>query len=538
MRKRLIVAALAALLIGGCAYYNALYNAERAFEEAERAAARGENSNALNEYGIAIEKAERSLKRDPDGRWSDDARFLIARAHFGRGDISAARPVLEQVLAESGDDGLKAGADAYLGAVDVHEGREEEGIERLSAALAAQPDPGMQAFAHLWRGRARLALGKDAGWQDLDTAAEIPSPAGTAALLERATWAAQSDDFELARNSFAAIFARGETSRWSDSLRILTRRAVTHFGAARARELIVPEQGPWIAADRDRMALFRVELAVLAGDTVGAMAEARAVAERATGQTADAARVALARLHLGAARETGDLNDIRSALLPAIANTEAQRLIRDIKALGVLLERAQGGQPLALFAAAELARDELRSPRLARSLFQAYAALAPDAVYAPKAQLAANALAPAGEDVQAPRVAARDTTNVYIAAMYGGGGDGFKVAEEHLQKALATLRADAARIADQRDASVRTTVAHLDSVRAVARRDSVSLSCGLMLDSLAIGGMRGDSIRAACIRGATLRMDSIIADSLYLRPAATDTARNRTRLLIPDTTDL
>ena len=59
-----------------------------------------------------------------------------------------------------------------------------------------------------------------------------------------------------------------------------------------------------------------------------------------------------------------------------------------------------------------------------------------------------------------------------------------------------------------------------------------------MLDSLAIGGLRGDSIRAACIRGATLRMDSIIADSLYLRPAATDTARNRTRLLIPDTTDL
>ena len=535
MRARASFAAVALyLLVGGCAYYNSLYNAERAFGDAERAAARGESSVALNEYGVAIEKAERSLKRDPDGRWSDDARFLIARAHFGRGDIPAARPVLERVLAESGDGSLKAGAAAYLGAVDVHEGREEAGIQRLTAALNGEPEDDMRAFAHLWRGRARLALGDAAGWKDLDDAAAIAAPAGTAALLERATWAATGDDYTRAQQSFGAVFQRAETVRWADSLRALTRRAAIHFGPDRARRLLVPEEGPWNAGDRDRMALFRADLALMGGDTAAAIAEARAVADRATGPTADGARVVMARISLGSAQETAELNDIRAALLPAIANADAQRLIREIKTLGVLLERAQGGQPLALFAAAELARDELRAPHLARSLFLAYAALAPEAVYAPKARLAANALAQDGtlEPVGA------DTSNVYVAAMRGRGGDAFTTAEEGLQKALATLRADATRVAEQRDASVRTTIAQLDSVRAAARRDSVSLSCGLMLDSLAIGGMRGDSIRAACIRGATLRMDSIIADSLYLRPATADSARtNRRRTLLPDSAD-
>ena len=534
MRMRAIAPAALLVVMGGCAYYNSLYNAERAFSDAEQAAARGEGSTALNDYGIAIEKAKRSLKRDPDGRWSDDARFLIARAHFGRGDIPAARPELERVLAESGDGSLKAGAAAYLGAVDIHEGREEAGIQRLTAALAGDPADDMRAFAHLWRGRARLALGDSAGWNDLDDAAAIAAPAGTAALLERVTWAATSDDYARALQSFADIFQRAETVRWADSLRALARHAAVQFDPHRARMLLVPEQGPWNARDRDRIALFRADLALMGGDTAAAIAEARAVADRATGPTADGARVVMARISLGSARETEELNDIRAALLPAIANTDAQRLIREIKTVGVLLERAQAGQPLALFAAAELARDELRSPRLARSLFLAYAALAPDAVYAPKARLAANALAVDG----APEPIGADTSNVYVAAMRGRGGEAFTAAEQGLQRALAALRTDATRVADQRDASVRTTIAQLDSVRAAARRDSVSLSCGLMLDSLAIAGVRGDSIRAACIRGATLRMDSIIADSLYLRLETGDSARtNRRRTLLPDSAD-
>ena len=92
------------------------------------------------------------------------------------------------------------------------------------------------------------------------------------------------------------------------------------------------------------------------------------------------------------------------------------------KALAVLLEfPAEVGEPLALFAAAELARDEVAAPLIARSLFISYADLVPSSVWAPKALLAAIALAPASE--QADELRRRLHThagNAYLVAVSGG----------------------------------------------------------------------------------------------------------------------
>src|SRR5690606_2069703 len=85
MRARALrqLALSALLLVGGCGYFNSLYNANRRFADAERAAQNGDRARANREYLEAIERAAVSYRRYPDGRWADDALLLIGRARFG-----------------------------------------------------------------------------------------------------------------------------------------------------------------------------------------------------------------------------------------------------------------------------------------------------------------------------------------------------------------------------------------------------------------------------------------------------------------------
>jgi hypothetical protein len=224
-------------------------------------------------------------------------------------------------------------------------------------------------------------------------------------------------------------------------------------------------------------------------------------------------------------------------LLPALANDSARATLRTLRVVEVLLDRAGQGQPLALFAAAEMARDELGATAFARALFVAYADLVPDAVWAPKALLAAAALAPAaGDDV--PQRFAGHADNVYVrAVLHDDATDAFADAEDRLARGLAALRLDAFREADQRDIRVGSAVARLDSLKARVRADSLRLACGTLLDSLAIAGIRADSVRSACLRGDSARVGLVLRmDTLLLRDTTgRDTMRARIRRVVRDT---
>ena len=87
-----LVCALVAglLLAGGCARYNTFYNAEKAFNEAERvreeAIKSGEDiqratSGQRANYQLAIAKAQKVLDEYPGHSLSDDALFLQGKAH-------------------------------------------------------------------------------------------------------------------------------------------------------------------------------------------------------------------------------------------------------------------------------------------------------------------------------------------------------------------------------------------------------------------------------------------------------------------------
>lgn len=524
------------LLLSSCAYFNALYNARRLFREAERANRRGEQAFARQKYQESIEKAAKSLRIDGAGRWADDALYLIGRAHFERGDWPAAQAALTRSLEMTGDAALAAGVRAYLGAVDVAAGRLEAGLARLDSALAALPAGDLRARTYVWRARAHFAAGGGvAGWQDLDRAAREASPELAVQVnLERLARGIEAQDTARAAAAAALILGRSEGEPWADSLRRVVRRAALEWGPGPALRLLARlEAAPWSGTARDQLLLDRARVAAELGDTTRAVADAEQVASMGVGRLADDARVLLARMRLAGVEGVNELGEVRGLLLPAIGSAEARTLLEAMKRLGLLVERGgAAGQGVALFAAAELARDTLGSPHLARRLFLAYADAEPEAPWAGKALLAALELVQDPEERAAleERMAAHEE-NVYVQVA-GGARDGareFQAVELRLQGVLAAILRQVGLEAERRDVAVRRAADVLDSLsareerladRRRLRRDSA------YLDSLRADSLRRDSLRRDSIRADSARADSLGVDTLFRR-LFRDTTRTR-----------
>jgi hypothetical protein len=410
-----------ALTLGfvGCAYYNSLYNANRAFAEAEDARREGRESTAQAKYAEAIDKAAESYRGSEEGRWADDALYLIGRAHARRGDWPEARAALDAALAVTSDPRVRSGARVFLGAAAVSLGESDAGMRLLEAALNEVEDQATRAEAFLWRARGGFAAGDlEQVWNDLDSAAVGGDRYRVEAALDRLSWAVDAGAPEEAARGAHALTTSRRAAAAKDTVIALVRAAWSRWGADEAGPLLVGVEGaPWPPADRERLLLLRAEIAHARGDTATALADARTVASK-LGPSADAGRVLLARWELSALTEPAELEGVRDMLLPAVGSTEAVALLDGIKKVGLMVERSgRRGQELALFGAAELARDILQAPLLARTLFLAYADLEAGSAWEGKALLAALALTPteAGRtQVQSRLDAIPD--NVYAAA--------------------------------------------------------------------------------------------------------------------------
>ena len=187
---------LCILLAGGCAYFNSLYNARRAFEEAQSARLQDRSAEAAAAYVEAIDKAARSYRSDEEGRWADDALYIMGRAYYYSGDWARSRAALERLLAMSGDSALLAGARVHLGGVALATGRRDKGVRLLDQALDDVPDAGLRAEAHIWRARASFDAGQmEEGWASLDRSEEASRELRVQVGLERLTRGLGNDHF-------------------------------------------------------------------------------------------------------------------------------------------------------------------------------------------------------------------------------------------------------------------------------------------------------------------------------------------------------
>ncbi len=434
-----------ATLLSGCVYYNAIYNAERLFDEAERAHWAGRDSVADERYEEVIDKAGDGYRREPDGDWADDALYLIGRAHFRRGRLRAARAALQQAVADAHDKTTRLQALAYLGAVHVLSGDPRGAIPLLNEALEGIRKGPVAAEAHLWRARALLHEGRrDEGWWDLDRVEDADGRLRVASALERLRWGTSVGDHLRVHEAVNRLLSYPEASTQTDSIVTLMAAVAARWGPKDAAELLAHTDGAaWERTDRGEMRLERARLLRVGGDSAAAEVEARAVAA-GIGASAVRARILLAHWQLARAQSLSETRDVVALLLPAERDSAVAALLSKIQAVDELSQMGLE-DPLAWFAAGELARDSLAAPRLATGLFLAYADAVPDEPWTSKALLAALAIAPS-EGTRAwlrGRLEGR-AGSPYVRAARGEPAPGFEALEEELGERLTVVRRELA----------------------------------------------------------------------------------------------
>lgn len=517
-------ALLAALLLAGCAYFNALYNAQREYDDAERYAAGGERSRADQSFLRSAQKAAKSFEQDPQGRWADDALYLLARAHFHRRAFPEARAALNRLLAATDDAGVRAGALAYLGAAELRLGNPEVAVGHLDAALAAEDaDDDTRSLAHLWRGRARAALGDaERGWADLVEAADRGGPRERDARLEALRVSVLDGDGVRTAEVTAALVERGFADESADTLFALADTASMLWGSEVAEAVLAPlERAPWPDDRRAALSFTRARFLAAAGDTSEAIAQAREAAARGAGVSATRARLQAARWILATSPVVDGLREARNILLPALADDAVRALIREVEIVGVLVETGLGNnQPLALFTAGEIARDDLGAPGIARGIFLVQAERFAHSPWSSKAALAAAQLDPPPDQrARIDDLLAQANEDPYVAAARGESPERYADLENQLGRMVTGLRRWGREEAERRDGVVLQTVLVMDSIRVAEVTDSLTVVCGQMLDSLAVeAGLLADSTLAACVRGDTARVDSLLRGDIDLTP--------------------
>ncbi len=534
--KRIIPVFVCALTLGSCGYFNSLYNARRQFAEAERAAENGQQSIAQQGYNGAIEKAAKSYRKYPRGRWSDDALYLIARARFELMEYPAAHAAALELLKVSSDKSMRADAHLIAGAAAFELNENDSALLHLDSA-AAGVSPELRGRARLWHARAYRKAGDAArAWAALDEVSP-EDPYYPQVQLQRINFGVADRDSARTAAAFAAVLGHRDTRQYMDTLADLALLAVSVFGADPTRHMLNAALPDWLAPARDSLTLIRAELALQAGDTLTANTELMQLASRSAAGVAFAARLKVAHAQLRTAAELADLREIRAVLLPAITSPEVPPLLRNMRIVEALVQRAQtAGQPVGIFAAAEIARDELNAPALARNLFSTFVDIAPQTPWAPKALLAAIALDPDAPEANVLRSKLFSYQNSpYVQAVSDSAGiEAYQTAEERLQRSLQSARTEGALLADQQDVVVGRVVATLDSLRAAAQADSTRAACGLMVDTLGLIGSRADSVRGACMRADTIKLaEYLTVDTMIWRattPAESMAVRRRANI--------
>ena len=159
-RRARLVAVVAPLALGACAYFNGVYNAKASARAGDKLARRGHGDQAEGSYALAAEKAETVLARYPKSRWRADALYIAGRSQAMIGRCAPAEKRLAEFLALPRQPGkLRDRATLALGSCYVRTDRTGDG-SRLIAPLLRARDREVAGQAALWMARAAIATGE------------------------------------------------------------------------------------------------------------------------------------------------------------------------------------------------------------------------------------------------------------------------------------------------------------------------------------------------------------------------------------------
>ncbi len=429
-----LVAALSATLLGGCVYYNGVYNARAATARADDLARSGFTDSARVFWQRGAEAAEAVLRKTPDSPWHAEMLLHAGRSAAMLADCGQADQRLTAFFASpqtSASDRVLASL--ALSICEMRAGDYDAVEARLAPFATSAVVAGNPALAvDLVRARAQAALAAgalgradtllsalpdgDAPWERLSVAASRRDwPNVEFWLLDRAVAGdARPEVDPILRNAVSA----GQTA--------LMIRVVEAF-----------DDGSTPRRDRTRLQLLAGELLAHARDTAGARAYFLRVAQRTSLDSVariDAAAnlalldlagidsIATLRLWLTHAFSDASTGAAFMPPTPSVGGTSrSARLARAqaVSTLFFMLHDATDASGAAMFLAGEVARDSLRHESLAVEAWRALVNRWPDAPLAARALVMAARMQPDSAAVWHREVATRYTTSSMAAWLRG-----------------------------------------------------------------------------------------------------------------------
>ena len=414
------------LLTAGCAYYNAMWSAERFASEARRLEQRGDASQARSQWSRAALKAESVLVRHPRSRWADDALVLRAEGLARSGACATAAAPIAKARATVSEPSLLERAGLAAAECALAGDRPVEAERALEASLRSN-DADHRSRAEYLAGLAAEARLEFASAADhFRRSRERPATAGRIRVLlaaERMTEAAQ------------ALTDAGEALDEADRAAALARLDLTTSATTLDRLL----RGRLPFAEQARLLIAHGDRRLAAGDFAGATARYEQ-AGRVAPAAAEAGQARVRQLRVVAVQTTTpeELRLVHEQVA-ALARPQsggvavpAARELLDLLSQLVARPETQAGE----FRQAELARDALGSPWLAGRMFLDLAAADPASLFAPKALVSALALLPERRDSILALLETSYAESPYTRALRGEASPAYAAAEDSLARAL------------------------------------------------------------------------------------------------------
>ena len=431
--SRALLTALVAALLGGCVYYNGMYNTKRLAGSARRAERDGRTFEASNLWGQVITRAESLVARHPDSKYVDEALVLKGVALARLNQCDAAVAPLGRVSLLPADAEVTEEASLALGRCQLQLG-DPALAEIMFAGVVESEDAVRRREARLLRGRALRLTGRHD--QALAALEGSSDPRAMDERLLALAGAGQRDASLALADSMLAT--RDTAARW-DTVAV----AVGREDPATASALV-----DRLASGRDTPPTTRAKLFLEDGLRLGPVDSARAetrlrqaAAADSAGDAGESARLWLTRLRLTRASSVSELAPIAEELDQRIERRgavagEAGQLREAVARVLAASDSASAGATeadLRLFLAAETARDSLAAPALAASLFRTIVETTPESPYAPKAILAGQVLDPVWGESAVPLLEARYFASPYVAYLQGTEPYGYRELEDSLQ---------------------------------------------------------------------------------------------------------
>jgi hypothetical protein len=432
MTPRLVAGGFGLLLLGGCVYYNGMYNTKRLAGSARVAEREGRTFEATNLWGQVVTRAESLVVRHPDSKYVDEALMLKGTALARLGQCPSAMAPLSRVVQVRGAE--DAVEDAYLALGRCHlELGDPAAAELAIANVLDTRQPNRRREARLVHARALRLTGRPA-----EALAALDSLPGPSAAEERLLALAEAGRRGETARLADSLLTQPDSGRVWDSLVVAVGRA-DPAAASHIVDRLIGRPGS-TPAGRTRW-LLEDALRLEATDTARASARLAEAAKAGAGSPAGVSvQVQLARRQLARARSIEDLAPVEQQL-DSIAGEAGQSgeagqlqgsVLQVREAADSSAARATAAD-LRLFLAAEVARDSLAAPVLAASLFRRVADDWPESAYAPKALFALAMLDPASAESAQALLATRYALSPYVAYTQGTSLPEYQALEDSLQ---------------------------------------------------------------------------------------------------------